>query len=72
MVEPLRARTMGLSELQLATLDLIRKARFQFNRAAWEEGMSDEEFLEQIAAPLETRILQDRVVIRMRRRAIPG
>ena len=68
MVKPLRARTMGLSELQLATLDLIRKVRFQLNRLAHEDGMSDSEFLDQIVDKLEHHILQDRVVLRMNRK----
>jgi len=69
MVEPLKARTMGLSKLQLETLDLIRKLRFQLQRPAHAEGMSDNEFLEQIVEPLETKIYQDREVLRMKREA---
>ena len=74
MVEPLRARTMGVSKLQLAILDLCRKTRFQFGRQAHEDGMSDEEFLHEIVEPLEQRIYQDRAVLRDARRArvLPG
>ena len=67
MVEPLKARTMGLSKLQLETLDLIRKVRFQFQRQAYEDGMSDQEFIDQIVTPLETKIYQDREVLGMKR-----
>ena len=69
MVEPLRARTMGLSTLQLETLDLCRKTRFQLGRQAHEDGMSDEEFLREIVESLEQRIYADRVVLRDARRA---
>ena len=65
-VEPLKSRTMTLSELQLETLDLIRKLRFQLRRPAHAEGMSDEEFLEHIVEPLETTIYQDREMLKNR------
>lgn len=68
MVEPLKARTMTLGKLQLATLDLIRKVRFQLNRQAHDEGMSDAEFLEEIVEPLEQVIYADREVLRMSRK----
>lgn len=65
--EPLKSRTMGLSALQLETLDLIRKVRFQLNRAAHEDGMSDGEFMDQVLTPLEQKILADRQVLKMKR-----
>jgi hypothetical protein len=67
-VQPLKKKTMTLSELQLRTLDVLRKVRFQFNRAAHEEGMSDGEFLDAVLAPLETDIYQDRQMLKMTRR----
>lgn len=69
MVEPLRKRTMTLSELQLRTLDVIRKVRFQFQRQGHEPGMSDSEFLAAIIEPLETDIYQDRQMLKMLRRS---
>ena len=60
---------MTLSQLQLATLDLIRKLRFQMQRQAHDEGMSDDEFMENIVDPLETTIYQDREILRMMRKA---
>ena len=66
-VPPLKKRTMTLSQLQLATLNLIRKLRFQLNRVGYEEGMSDKEFLEQIVYPLEADIYQDRKMIALQR-----
>lgn len=66
-VEPLKARTMSLAKLQLATLDLIRKTRFQLGRQAHEEGMSDGQFIDEILEPLEQQIYADRVVIRASR-----
>lgn len=67
-VKRLKKKTMTLSELQLKTLDILRRVRFQFNRSAHEEGMSDTEFLDQIVDPLETEIHQDRQMLRMIRR----
>lgn len=66
-VQPLKKKTMTLSELQLRTLDVLRKVRFQFNRAAHEDGMSDAEFLDAVLEPLETDIYQDRKVLKMAR-----
>jgi hypothetical protein len=68
MSEPLKKRTMTLSKLQLRTLDVLRKVRFQLQRQAHEEGMSDDEFLDAILAPLETDIYQDRQMLKQIRR----
>lgn len=67
-VEPLRKKTMTLNELQMKTLDVLRKVRFQFNRSAHEDGMSDTEFLDQIIDPFETEIHQDRQMLKMLRK----
>ena len=68
-VKPLKKKTMTLAQLQLRTLDVLRKVRFQFGRAAHEDGMSDDEFIEQVVNPLETDIYQDRVILRQKRSA---
>lgn len=65
-VKPLKSRTMTLNELQLETLDLIRKVRFQFNKNPYEEGMTDDEFLDQVVWPLESQIYSDRAVLKMK------
>lgn len=67
MVEPLKKRTMTLNQLQLRTMDVLRKARFQLGRSAHEEGMSDAEFIEQVLEPFETDLYQDRQMLRMLR-----
>jgi hypothetical protein len=72
MVEPLRSKTMTLNELQLATLDLIRKVRFQMNRLPYQDGMSDFEFLENVVEPLEQKIYADRHVAKMHKKARAG
>lgn len=64
-VKPLTKRTMTLNDLQLRTLDVIRKVRFQLGRAAHENGMSDDEFIEEVLEPLETDIYQDRQMLKM-------
>ena len=64
-VKPLKKKTMTLNELQLRTLDVIRKARFQLGRSAHDNGMSDDEFIEQVLETLETEIYQDRHVLKM-------
>lgn len=70
-VEPLKKRTMTLSQLQLRTLDALRKVVFQFNRAAHEEGMSDSEFIENVLDPLRDDIYQDRQVLKLNRKVQP-
>lgn len=65
-VKPLRSKTMTLSELQLRTLDVLRKVRFQLGRAAHEEGMSDAEFVDEVIDSLSTDIYQDRQVLKIR------
>jgi hypothetical protein len=64
-VKPLQKRTMTLSQLQLATLDVLRKVKFQLHRNACEAGMSDSEFIEQIVEPLMTDIYQDRQMAKL-------
>jgi len=65
---PLKSKTMTLGELQLAVIKLCREVRIQFNRAAYEDGMSDNEFLDRIVEPLKTRIHRDRDVIKSAKR----
>jgi len=60
---------MTLSQLQMRTLDVLRKVRFQLGRQAHEEGMSDAEFIDSILEPLETDIHQDRQMLKMLRRS---
>lgn len=66
MEPPLRKRTMTLSKLQLRTLDVLRKVRFQLKRQGHEDGMSDDEFLSSVLEPLETDIYQDRQILKMK------
>lgn len=67
-VRPLQKKTMTLTQLQMRILDVLRKVRFQFGRAAHEDGMSDSEFIDNIVTPLETDIYQDRQMLKMSRR----
>ncbi len=67
-VKPLRSRTMTLSQLQLKTLELIRQMKFQLNRASWEDGRSDKEFIEDVLREFEGKILNDRFVLSESRR----
>lgn len=71
-VQPLRKRTMTLNELQLKTLDVLRKVRFQLGRQAHEDGMTDTEFVEQYVEPLETEIYQDRQMLKLIRKQAKG
>lgn len=71
-VQPLRKRTMTLNELQLKTLDVLRKVRFQLGRQAHEDGMTDTEFVEQYVDPLETEIYQDRQMLKLIRKQAKG
>ena len=63
-VKPLKSRTLPLDELQMKTLDLIRKLRLQLIAAPWETGMNDQEFLDQIVKPLEDKIHADRELLK--------
>lgn len=65
-VPPLRSRTMTLEELQQATLLLIRRVRKQLAKLPWQSGLTDEEFMDQVLSKLETEILQDIEVLRMK------
>jgi hypothetical protein len=64
-VIPLKKKTMTLNELQLRTLDAIRLTKFQFKRQAYQEGMTDEEFIDQVLEPLATDIYQDRQMVKI-------
>jgi hypothetical protein len=66
VVEPLKMKTMTLSQLHRRTLKVLRLVRLQFNRAAHEDGLSDAEFLDQVISPLETDIKQDRDILKMK------
>ena len=66
-VKPLKAKIHTLNQLQLETLDLIRKVRFQLQHHAHQSGLNDTEFLEQIVQPLEDKIYQDREMAKMLR-----
>lgn len=63
-VEPLRKRTMTLNELQVRTANVIRLVKFQFGRAAYGDGMTDAEFIEDVLDPLATDIYQDRQILK--------
>ena len=58
---------MTLRQLQLRTLDVLRKVRSQFGRSAHEEGMSDSEFLDSVVSPLEEDIYSDHAMRRIAR-----
>lgn len=66
--QPLKKRTMTLNELQMRTLDVLRKVRFQFGHAPHEYGMNDDEFIDSVVEPLETDIYQDRQILKLTRR----
>lgn len=63
-VRPLKKRTMTLEQLQLRTLDVLRKVRFQLGRQGYEGGMSDAEFVDRVVNVLETDIYQDREILK--------
>lgn len=67
MRAPLKKRMMTLSKLQLRTLDVLRKVRFQLQRQGHEPGMSDAEFLASVLEPLEADIYQDRQMAKLKK-----
>lgn len=60
---------MTLTQLQLRTMDMIRKVKLQLRRDMNSEDMSDEEFIEEVLDPFDTDIWQDREVLKMNRQA---
>jgi len=67
-VPPLKERFHTLNQLQLETLNLIRKVRFQLHRQPYDDGLSDREFLDQIVQPLEDKIYADRAMAKLKRK----
>lgn len=64
-VPPLRARIHTLDELQRETLQLCEAFRKQLKRESWQDGLNDDEFLQKVVGPLETKIRQDREMATM-------
>lgn len=64
-VKPLTKSTMTLSQLQNRTLEVLRKVRRQFNKKHYQEGLSDDEFFEEVVEPLIADICQDKEILKM-------
>lgn len=58
-VKPLRGKTMGLDALRVRVLDVLKKTRDQLHKTPYEDGLTDEEFIEQVLDTLEIEITQD-------------
>ncbi len=65
MVEPLRARTMTLDDLQVRTLKFLKLCRRQLQKMPHEAGLTDVEFIEQHLNQFRNDILQDRTMLKM-------
>jgi hypothetical protein len=50
---------MTLDELRRRTLELINATRKQLRRHSWQDGMSDEEFIDKVLNHLEHQITDD-------------
>jgi hypothetical protein len=70
-VKPLTKRTMTLGHLQKRTLDVLRRVKRQFQRQGFEEGMGDEEFVEEVINPLMNDISADRDILRTANKKVP-
>jgi hypothetical protein len=66
-VKPLTKRTMTLEELQLKTLELIIKCEKHLERMPYEEGLSDDEFIDQVLNKFQEDIVCDMSVAQMAR-----
>lgn len=55
-VKPLKRRIMTLDELRAKTLDMIRCCRKQFRKGPYEDGMTDEEFIDDVLNDFECQI----------------
>ena len=59
-VRPLKAKVQTLQELRFSALHFIKKVRKQLQHSPYQEGMNDQEFLDQIVSPFEEKIRNDR------------
>lgn len=59
-VRPLKAKVHTLEELRFFTLDFIKKVRKQLQHSPYQEGMNDQEFLDQVVNQFEEKIRNDR------------
>lgn len=62
---PLRSEILSQQLLQVEILTLIERVRKQLNRAGWEDGMTDQEFITRVLDPLKTKIENDQYMQRM-------
>lgn len=65
-VKPLRRRTLTVEQMQQKTLKLITAARKQLRRKPYQDGLSDEEFIEQVLDPLASQIKEDQEMSKLR------
>lgn len=59
-VRPLKSKVQTLEELRFSTLNFIKKVRKQLQHSPYQEGMNDSEFLDNVVAPFEEKIRNDR------------
>lgn len=59
-VRPLKAKVQTLQELRFSALHFIKKVRKQLQHSPYQEGMSDQEFIDQVVNPFEEKIRTDR------------
>lgn len=63
MIEPLRKRTMTLSQLQRRTLKVLREIRKHLNTPGAIAELSDQELINDVIEPLISDIQTDRIIL---------
>lgn len=59
-VRPLKAKVQTLQELRFSALHFIKKVRKQLQHSPYQEGMNDQEFIDNVVNPFEEKIRTDR------------
>lgn len=59
-VRPLKVKVQTLQELRFSALHFIKKVRKQLQHSPYQEGMNDQEFIDQVVNPFEEKIRTDR------------
>ena len=69
-VRPLKSRIMGLDELRTRSLCMIDECRNQLRKAPYEDGPTDEEFIENTLEDFEAKIIADIEMERIKNESI--
>ena len=69
-IKPLKSRIMSLDELRTRSLYMIGECRKQLRKGPYEEGLTDEEFIENVLEDFEAQIIADIEMERIKNESI--